>query len=59
MMPTFKEELPLLSKIYKIQKVNPEKYLVGKNGEIPELPFWVLDAVPIGKIKSGKGFQID
>ena len=34
--------------------MNPEKYLVGKNGETPELPFWVLDGVPIGKIRSGK-----
>ena len=37
---------------FKLSKVDPEKYLVGKNGEIPELPTLVLEGDPIGNIQS-------
>ena len=47
-------QIAICNSDYKIKKAKPGKYLVGKNGEKPELPFWVLDGVPIGKIRSGK-----
>ena len=32
--------------------MKPEKYLVGKNGEIPKLPTLVMEGDPIGNIQS-------
>ena len=37
---------------FKLFKADPEKYLVGKNGEIPELPTLVMEGDPIGNIQS-------
>ena len=40
----------------KFLKEEPEKYLEkDENGEIPKLPYWVVNGVPyVEKIKSGK-----